>query len=122
MRRAPLLLLVAACGGAAPDQPPAVAPPPPPPVAASAELALAPVESVAPPAPPATLEERAARLHHDSIVIDTHDDITSRILEDGFDLGKPARDALAAKGGKTAATLPAFVKKLAAPVKKTPAH
>ena len=98
MRRAPLLLLVAACGGAAPDQPPAVAPPPPPPVAASAELALAPVESVAPPAPPATLEERAARLHHDSIVIDTHDDITSSILEDGFDLGKPT--------GKTATDLP----------------
>ncbi len=45
-----------------------------------------------------TLEERAAKLHRESIVVDTHDDVTSTILEDGFDLGKP--------DGKTATDLP----------------
>jgi len=34
-----------------------------------------------------TLEERAAKLHREAIVVDTHDDITSAILEDGYDLG-----------------------------------
>jgi len=47
---------------------------------------------------PLTLEERAAKLHRESIVVDTHDDVTSTILEDGFDLGKP--------DGKTATDLP----------------
>jgi membrane dipeptidase len=45
-----------------------------------------------------TLEERAAKLHRESIVVDTHDDVTSAILEDGFDLGKP--------DGNTATDLP----------------
>ncbi|HTQ44851.1 MAG TPA: dipeptidase [Polyangiaceae bacterium] len=49
-------------------------------------------------APVLTLEERAAKLHRESIVVDTHDDVTSTILEDGFDLGKP--------DGKTATDLP----------------
>jgi membrane dipeptidase len=38
---------------------------------------------------PSTLEDRAAKLHREAIVVDTHDDVTSTILEDGFDLGKP---------------------------------
>jgi hypothetical protein len=49
------------------------------------------------PAAPLTLWERAAKLHRESIVVDTHDDVTSTILEDGFDLGKP--------DGKTATDL-----------------
>jgi len=47
---------------------------------------------------PLTLEERAAKLHREAIVVDTHDDVTSAILEDGFDLGKP--------DGTTATDLP----------------
>jgi membrane dipeptidase len=38
----------------------------------------------------AKLRERAAKLQHASIVIDTHNDITSAITDDGFDIG--ARD------------------------------
>lgn len=49
-------------------------------------------------AAPLTLEEHAAKLHREAIVVDTHDDVTSAILEDGFDLGKP--------DGKTATDLP----------------
>jgi membrane dipeptidase len=84
-----------------------VAPPPaPPPVASSpaaAPSAPAAAASSAPAAPaapaaPLTLEERAAKLHREAIVVDTHDDITSAILEDGFDLGTP--------NGKTATDLP----------------
>jgi membrane dipeptidase len=50
------------------------------------------------PAPPLSLEERAARLHRDAIVVDTHNDVTSAILEDAFDLGRPT--------GRTATDLP----------------
>jgi membrane dipeptidase len=50
------------------------------------------------PAPPVTLEERAARLHREAIVVDTHNDITSAILEDGFDLAHPT--------GKTSTDIP----------------
>jgi membrane dipeptidase len=39
----------------------------------------------------AALRERALRLHRSSIVIDTHNDVTSPITDDGFDLG--ARDS-----------------------------
>jgi membrane dipeptidase len=97
MKRALLLLFVASCAvGAAP----AATPGPSPSatslaagaVSAPAAPALAPSPpsaSAAPPAPPSTLEERAAKLHRDAIVVDTHDDITSAILESGFDLGKP---------------------------------
>ncbi len=35
----------------------------------------------------AALRARAERLHRQSIVIDTHNDITSALLEEGFDLG-----------------------------------
>jgi membrane dipeptidase len=36
----------------------------------------------------AELWERALKLHRDSIVLDTHNDVTSAILENGFDLGE----------------------------------
>jgi membrane dipeptidase len=39
----------------------------------------------------AKLRERAMKLHREAIVIDTHNDITSPITDEGFDLG--ARDA-----------------------------
>ena len=38
------------------------------------------------------LRARAERLHRQSIVIDTHNDITSPLLEDGFDLGMRGDD------------------------------
>ena len=38
----------------------------------------------------AKLRERAVKLHREAIVIDTHNDITSAITNDGFDMG--ARD------------------------------
>jgi membrane dipeptidase len=96
MRRASLLIGLACC--AAPPPVPVAAPPV---VAASATASTpnpAPPEPVAAPAVPPTLEERAARLHREAIVVDTHDDITSFILDDGFDLGRP--------NGKTATDLP----------------
>jgi membrane dipeptidase len=68
------LLAAVACGGptpAAPGRPLAARPP--------AD------ENRAPPA----LAERAKALHAQAIVVDTHDDITSKILDSGFDLGKP---------------------------------
>ncbi len=48
----------------------------------------------------AKLRERALRLHREAIVIDTHNDITSPITDDGFDLG--ARDT----SGKTQTDIP----------------
>jgi membrane dipeptidase len=36
----------------------------------------------------AELWERALRLHRESIVLDTHNDVTSAILDNGFDLGQ----------------------------------
>jgi membrane dipeptidase len=38
-------------------------------------------------APPETLADRARRVHQQAIVIDTHSDTTSRMLDDGFDFG-----------------------------------
>ena len=35
----------------------------------------------------AALRERAARIHREAIVIDTHNDVTSAITDEGFDLG-----------------------------------
>src|ERR1700722_2232213 len=58
-------------------------------VAMAAPTALAPA-----PALPASLEDRAARLQRESIIVDTHDDITTPILEAGFDLSD--NDAYAA--------------------------
>jgi membrane dipeptidase len=54
--------------------------------------------SVEAPSRPLSLEERAEKVHREAIVVDTHDDVTSTILEDGFDLGKP--------DGRTATDLP----------------
>lgn len=38
------------------------------------------------------LRERAARIHREAIVIDTHNDVTSAILDEGFDLGMSGVD------------------------------
>src|SRR5262249_36289892 len=48
----------------------------------------------------AKLRERAMKLHREAIVIDTHNDITSPITDQGFDLG--ARDT----SGKTQTDIP----------------
>lgn len=71
-------------------------------LAAAAALALASSTVVAqqvvppPPAAPAgyaeELWQRAWKLHHESLVVDTHSDTTSRILDEGFDMGPRARD------------------------------
>ncbi len=57
--------------------PPPPAPPPPPPPVVAAAVA---------PAAPLSLEERVAKLQRESIIVDTHDDITTPILDAGFDL------------------------------------
>jgi len=46
------------------------------------------------------LRERAMKLHHDAIVVDTHNDVTSPMTDEGFDLG--ARD----KSGKIQTDIP----------------
>ncbi len=71
---ASLVSLVTACADA----------PPPPPRAPNPARQLG-AENEAPTA----VVERARALHAASIVVDTHDDITSKILDGGFDLGKP---------------------------------
>jgi len=38
------------------------------------------------------LWQRALKLHHDAVVVDTHTDTTSRILDEGFDMGPRAKD------------------------------
>jgi membrane dipeptidase len=38
------------------------------------------------------LWERAVRLHRDAVVVDTHSDTSSRMLDEGFDLGPRASD------------------------------
>lgn len=48
----------------------------------------------------AKLRERAAKLHREAIVIDTHNDITSPMADEGYDLGP--RD----KSGKTQTDIP----------------
>ncbi len=40
----------------------------------------------------AALDRRARRLHKEAIVIDTHNDITSPMVDEGFDLGSPGDD------------------------------
>ena len=47
------------------------------------------VETQTQPCPKLSLEEHARRLQAEAIVVDGHDDITSAILDDGFDLGHP---------------------------------
>lgn len=58
------------------------------------------ISSTSSSAPPVaeTLDQRAARVHRDAIVIDGHNDIPSVIAATGFDLGKP--------NGKTHTDLP----------------
>jgi hypothetical protein len=50
--------------------------------------------AVPPQRPPS--EERlwaeAVRLHREAIVVDTHSDVTSRMLDEGFDIGRRATD------------------------------
>src|SRR5688572_4114862 len=40
----------------------------------------------------ASLRARAEKLHRDSIVVDTHNDITTPMIEEGFDLGMDGAD------------------------------
>ncbi|MEP7273788.1 MAG: membrane dipeptidase, partial [Acidobacteriota bacterium] len=47
--------------------------------------------SIRPSESDAALRERANRIHRDAIVIDTHNDVTSTILDDGFDMGADGR-------------------------------
>jgi membrane dipeptidase len=47
------------------------------------------VDTQSQPCPKVSLEEHAKRLHAEAIVVDGHNDITSAILDDGFDLGRP---------------------------------
>ena len=48
----------------------------------------------------AKLRERTTKLHRDAIVVDTHNDVTSPITDEGYDLG--ARD----KSGKIQTDIP----------------
>jgi membrane dipeptidase len=57
-------------------------------------------QSLSPATDDAKLRERAMKLHREAIVIDTHNDITSAITNDGFDLG--ARDT----SGRTQTDIP----------------
>src|SRR5215475_3959286 len=45
-----------------------------------------------PPTGDAALRARAEKLHRDSIVVDTHNDITSPMLDLGFDIGTNGDD------------------------------
>jgi len=83
------------------EPPPAAAPPPRSPLAAVPAPAPAPpVASAAPPASAPLPEgpDHARALHAAAIVVDTHNDIPSKIIDTGFDLGKP--------DGKTHTDLP----------------
>jgi membrane dipeptidase len=80
--------VLCSCASASPPAPPPPAPlaaPVPPPPELPATAPAAPVL----PSPPPTLEERAAKLQREAVIIDTHDDITTAILEEGFDLARP---------------------------------
>ncbi|HLU39269.1 MAG TPA: dipeptidase [Planctomycetota bacterium] len=64
--------------------------------ALSAQAATTHHDQPPPPAPPpgydADLWQRAWRLHHDALVLDTHSDTTSRILDENFAMRARARD------------------------------
>lgn len=62
--------------------------PSPPPAASAAEVKVAPPEGSSKPHGPETLEQRAARLHKEAIIVDGHNDIPSVMLGSGFDLAK----------------------------------
>ncbi|MGO8996594.1 MAG: dipeptidase [Polyangiaceae bacterium] len=93
MRRA--LLFFALCPllvSCASSPPPAATNPAPTTATAPPAPSSAPVVATVAPAsaaPPATLEERVAKLQREAIIVDTHNDITSAILDEGFDLAKP---------------------------------
>jgi membrane dipeptidase len=89
MKRALVFTWLVACAAPSPPPPAAPAAPAAPAVVAPAPATPSTASAEAPPAPPLSLEQRAEKLHREAIVIDTHDDVTSTILEDGFDLGKP---------------------------------
>ncbi len=55
-------------------------------------LLLALVACDAPPGPVAGVDQRTERLHRDAIVIDGHNDVTSWMLDYGFDLGMDGAD------------------------------
>lgn len=98
MRTVALVLLALAVACETPSSTPtpaASAPAPAPPSASS--IAPAPSASTAP-VVDESLDERAARVHRESIVVDGHDDIPSVIAASGFDLAKP--------NGKTHTDLP----------------
>src|SRR5689334_22489805 len=82
------------CGGAAPG-PGAVAAPAPAPVpTAPPPTAQATPAPAAPAAGPTTTPAPTpATIHASAIVIDTHDDITQRLVIDAADLGKSLPDA-----------------------------
>jgi membrane dipeptidase len=105
MKRLAVLASVLSCAAYAacaapppPATPVAAATPPAPQPAAAPQTPPAAPSPPAPAASPPSLEERAARLHREAIVVDTHNDVTSTILEDGFDLAHPT--------GATATDLP----------------
>ncbi len=87
-----LLALALLCGGCGRDAPKETPPAPP---SASAPSVVA---STSASARVETLDERAARIHREAIVIDGHDDIPMVMAATGFDLGKP--------DGKTHTDLP----------------
>lgn len=62
------------------------------PLTSAVKPEITPGPTLPAPTPPLTgkdaeLWERALKLHRESIVLDTHNDVTSAILENGFDLG-----------------------------------
>jgi membrane dipeptidase len=68
------------------------------PIGPDAPGAATPSPAPAPASAPADLDARARALHASAIVIDTHNDVTSPILDEGFDLAHPT--------GKTHTDLP----------------
>jgi membrane dipeptidase len=83
--------LLAAC--AAPHA--SVAPPAPATPAAPSETAAAalPAPAAAPESPSAAEPETPEALHRAAIVVDTHDDVTQRLVLDGVNLGERVPDA-----------------------------
>lgn len=87
------LAMLVGCAGASQDAPPSATPrstPAPPGTPAPPPTASSPPPSAAPaPRGPESLEERAARVHREAIVVDTHDDIPSVMFAGRVDIDKP---------------------------------
>lgn len=77
---AALMALACGCGGGAP--PSALTPPAPPPGRHEAPSSAA----ARPPRAAETVEERAARLHRQAVIVDGHNDIPTVLLGSGLDL------------------------------------